>query len=86
MNHDITCVIYRLCIEGKNQKSKSQGQRDGSNILIQYVLWGPYEWSGHPRPGGTRCLATAQVASLHPPSLPDLGILEKPVHTQSMQV
>jgi len=23
--HDITCLIYRLCIEGKNQKSKSQG-------------------------------------------------------------
>jgi len=24
-NHDITSLIHRLCIEGKNQKSKSQG-------------------------------------------------------------
>jgi len=24
-NHDITSLIYRLCIEGKNHKSKSQG-------------------------------------------------------------
>jgi len=25
MSHDITCLIYRLYVEGKNQKSKSQG-------------------------------------------------------------
>jgi len=52
-------LIYRLCIEGKNQKSKSQGWRDGSNLLTQYALWGPYEWSGPPDRGVRVCLATA---------------------------
>jgi len=51
--------LYQFCIEGKNQKTKSQGQRDGSNLLIQYILWGPYEWSGPPDRDVRGCLATA---------------------------
>jgi len=51
-------MLYRLCIEGKNLKSRSQGQRDGSNLLIQYILWGPTN-DRPPNRGERDCLATA---------------------------
>jgi len=56
-------LIYRLCTEGKNLKSKSQGWRDGSNLLIQYTFWGPYEWSPPPSRGVRGCLATTLAGS-----------------------
>jgi len=32
---------------------QSQGQRDGSNLLIQYIFWGPTNGRAPPRPRGT---------------------------------
>ena len=45
---------------GQKPKSKSQGQRDGSNLLIQYILWGPTNGRGPPTGGmGLPCPGTA---------------------------
>jgi len=51
-------------LRAKTRRAKVKGWRDCSNLLIQYAFWGPYEWSGPPRPGIRGCLATALSALL----------------------